>query len=81
MVNNKDVFVNVSTGFGKSLVYQIACYFFKLVWLLRIHILQSNTHPSKENYDMHRQNGKSDPGKSRTGLENPFLTRNFANNL
>ena len=28
---------------------------------------------------MHRQNGKSDPGESRTGLANPFFTRNFAN--
>ena len=27
MVDNKDVFVNVSTGFGKLIVYEIAYFF------------------------------------------------------
>ena len=40
MVDNKDVFVNVSTGFGKSIVYQIA-YFFLINTL-------ENSYPSKQ---------------------------------
>lgn len=40
MVDNKGVFVNVSTGFGKSIVYQIAYFFFLISTL-------ENSYPPK----------------------------------